>query len=711
MKKLLVLTLLQFAATISANFHNMIVILDWENERVSIDLNQKEPLISGFGAQTIHLATALVQEAAPILVSAATLKNFIERATLTKDFLEKNKITLQSIYLRRNYERFKQQENIGILQELLQEYFNAKNQREITNLENRYTQGKALITELEGFSIPYLLPIEPKNWDMYQVNEIYFLLIPKSYPKKINIRKQSKVPNSLREKISDQDWLLGLKISELKKVTTEQLYSITTFDDSGNFENFEKKFLEALVKVFITRTDVKVPSEETTAINEQRLPFWILYVSGHGFDTPSRIIGLTVETFQKFLRFLNNGINTTFAFFVTCFPGGKHLKIPYETKQINVRKIQQTIERFNYLIAVESFSFGVTSNYTIIPKYVPSYKPSYKSEDFEFPSNFNVFFKDIESSLLQGKPTLVAALATVSNFLKKEELLAKMQIPAIRYPGTEWFSIIDMPNKIFNLTSVKAQAAFIEKRPIKVVEKQALILYAQEPFEPYTYRFAKIYQNALFVPLIIKKEKEKKAPSVLTFAPGPAQFYFSSVDASSLNLTEVIEAFAPPIYEKEPRTYYIKNLKCFYNLEPMRHDSPQPFKQNTVVTLKDVIILFKAENPLDPQDFWKYNGILFSTEENAHYAALWKEKDTLLATPLLEKNKIPNLTIVQPEEWEKIKRFEPSPNSEAQKIIETLQKKQEEAMKRKKQIKDLSESLIQFKNSLDQLQGLLRQRK
>lgn len=210
-----------------------------------------------------------------------------------------------------------------------------------------------------------------------------------------------------------------------------------------------------------------------------------------------------------------------------------------------------------------------------------------------------------------------------------------LQVPAIRFPGTEWFSVADVDNKVQRISRIEALTAQADNKPIVAAAKQIVIFDTQSPF---------IHglkdEHAAFGTFEIKPKKPVALmPQIMLMAPANALLYFEKIEADG-TLMNLLRAFMPVQEYRYARTFYSKKVICNNDLTPQ--DATMIGAQPGVrLELDDVIILSNATYP-PFKDNKRYNGVLF-TYNGKKFSAVWPASDGTSYKTVEEKKGLPFL--------------------------------------------------------------------
>ena len=362
-------------------------------------------------------------------------------------------------------------------------------------------------------------------------------------------------------------------------------------------------------------------------------------------------------------HFFDRKIITDFLFYSTCFAGGEHLKTPYikdwfypslnKSRPKDIRKATRA-EAFNYIISAETLVYASTFGwlpfislpfnlYLSRVHYMQHFPPFFNGlHSYVYPPVMNLkqWVKLKKQEKKQRYPNLANILNNVTIFLDKNGKVDEhMQIPVMRYPNTNWFSVIDVQDKIFNLTRVLMEVRSAENRELVIKDKEAVVIHAGSPVTERS--VDEKYHTELLAPLVVKKSAQKKPPTFLSNSPRNAMHYFEKIDARTCGLLELLQAFLPPIDEYYSRAFYIKKLICHNDNVSTTQNSVLGMKANEGIELNNVIIVYNGTNPTDPKDRRKLDGIFFQHQLQS-FRCFW-EPHEISKIQRLKKNEFPGL--------------------------------------------------------------------
>lgn len=632
----------------ASGIRNLIMLIDFDTERFEDELKYKARStaqeFNGSGAVSNALLTALWQQAAPILVSSVTLQNIFLGKTIFADFITLSEVQLIAKYKdQKKYMWFGQEQDIKNFKLLcMEELFNygAIDLNILSDVQKR---------ELKWCHLCYLLPFNLNNWYVRRFGQHFYLFIPKTYFEQQKLKSDVEF-TKFAKTLTQEECILGLK-----KGTDTLLANFENYKLPPKNFNYSKEFSEILKGLFVTIKDV-VGNDKNKS--DDVLPKWAICLEGHGGinsdGSVGFIAGLNGIYFKTLLEFLNNQVNALFLHYTTCYAGGTHLLKPYEeiflyppiakTKEERQRIAAQI---FNYVISAGTFLARTTSSYT--PRIDTTLS---KQHRVYFERDYKLFFKNLDiyfdNRILTNKLPLSSIINLVHTFLEPSilsdfksesyyysnqrsvlELIEKglftinsHQIPAIRYPGTSWFSIMDLGKNIKRITKTLIDSAeAIAKEIVINKETKALIFDIQEIYSSRKEsQLKEVAHAAVRVPIVLKERTLDGFPTVLSSAFKPAVYYCDQIKAPKSGLFEIMKGFTS-VKEHYGRFYYIKTLHCRNDLSAEQATAIGSSSSEKILTLTDVVIMaysldVRMSNPIQPVDpfvgiIFKHQGKLF----------------------------------------------------------------------------------------------------
>jgi len=358
----------------------------------------------------------------------------------------------------------------------------------ITNEETRYYF-------VSGF-------FQSSEWIVKKINNSLNLLIPINYLKtlKIDADKVKIFDGTIGiDVVSDIELQLGLKVNHMENIEYQLMnrftYHITQVSQFLGYSytlpqqpklEFADYLIDSLDNIFCKRLDYQGRSIS--------VPEWLIYLAGHGFLLHS-IAHISLDGFKKLLYFLDTKINTKLLVISSCYAAGINVNKVYGEMELG------TQEYYSYPIIIQALNDTLAvvtdPNITVEGFF---YKHIHLKTHIDF-INFFKKAKELEGNYGEIiKPVLTRSIQNV---------------PQIKLPSMEWFSVIDIDKSFVSIGSklVKARdsqkpldiISFFKKDPI------AILLYTDNiPFELVVNSSQVKFIISMVSPQLIEEKKEIK---------------------------------------------------------------------------------------------------------------------------------------------------------------------------------------------------------
>ena len=500
-----------------------------------LDLNKNPDSLA------ISLATAIGQQAAPIITSGPVLLGFLERANIGR---QKDR-PFQSLA------KFIE-DRAHIPMDDIEAYFAQKPGTRYEALLNAFEQYKNSlgINEAMGPMSAALehyifanIPFAPSDWSIFtNKNHSLFLLVPHAYSSSMGIHTDIMLA-TLAQLGFNPDNVHAITLTELEKTAKD--YYAPSWNDCKS--------------MFIKGSGP-----------------WNIYLEGHGepssYYTPqiqpteskAAIAGFSIHDFQQLLITLNDDLKTHMLYYSTCYGGGYHTICPYYGLHGNAG-----ITPLNYTVAERAvtdaqcrgFYFGELlfsrerQSHMKYPLCTAPQCPEFLKL-LRIPLDFNKFFAALHDTI-QAKQdkynTTDSAKTSYKNILsyvscpfeeqEKDEKFHQLVIntPLIRFAGSLFFQAMPIDARVFPLSYEFTKASELQAEPIEVLNKKGLL----------------IYPSIIRTPIIIKKTM----PIILSMQPGPALHYIASIQADDITFVSCIENIFR-IGTRLNKFIIIKKLQC-----------------------------------------------------------------------------------------------------------------------------------------------------
>ncbi len=482
--------------------------------------------------------------------------------------------------------------------------------------------------EILNGALAFFVGFDPSKWNVFRNRDIH-LLIPKDYNLKLDGTETALLPEHFRQTLYLQEIKLGLKIRQMTIIQFGDPYNLTLSPlssgpesplSSGPDETLENIFSN----VFISKNDLKIPSSKKASLpqsgglkipspeNVALLPSWSIYLGGHGdyatninqLDQLNRevsvraqeigfitqcspetrtinpeycqkldqlrnllarsggtIAGLTIEAFREFLQSLEK-INTNFFIYKTCYAGDRHLELPYQTLG------------FPLIYPFPIVASGISANtsktvggFTTFPSQNITNIEVTEKKDLLYKITPHLDFKKFFETLTLTTTLTPWTYTDVTNYVLTWKV-ALENIPNIRLPGTDRFTVINSP-ELIHLTKVRASIAAAENRPIiiepiKIKTKQEPIKGLTIPDEPPPINPKAVLLYTPYLPITIEIELDKKEnlPFFIPMVAGQTEYYIGRIISKDHTLEQVIASFFKLSHIATNKTILIENLEC-----------------------------------------------------------------------------------------------------------------------------------------------------
>lgn len=517
----------------------------------NFDITLNNPLDSGYpiglGSITLKLVIALYKEPSPILCTASLVENIFKHKNFFEEFCQKKPQDLFNKY--KNYVRFNSLQFVTnfardckLLNNIYIQLTNENKNTKQTNIKLKDLSLKvgSLISRLEQKiyeELTYYLICTYVPFDRYIIKGltgqdgkiISYLFIPYSYLNTIDKKythKPLRSKKSYDEPSEPIEKALGLKMNHYEDVKIDT----ATINNHANSDIIKSSFPKIITNnIFVEKKN----------LDKDVYQAWAIYLNGHGGNT--ELAGMNLAPFKNVLNFFNNDITTSLFFYLTCFAVSQFVDA-YKKETTN------EIVNLNYTIATCALADTPTNSRISINGWFWDYSRNRIIFNFEN-YNFTEYFKVLEQKT--KKPiSYIEEFSYIVNFIDSKGRISDLHnVPSIRFPGTNWFSVIDISKVLLELTNIRVIAQGTEpliiNKTIKTT-KDAILLYTQNiPFE-----------------LDIQKPQiDTKFPSIVSMVLGGAVSHIiKSINAKDYNLIEIFKAFFPFSVLASQRMFIIEKL-------------------------------------------------------------------------------------------------------------------------------------------------------
>ncbi len=319
------------------------------------------------------------------------------------------------------------------------------------------------------------------------------------------------------------------------------------------------------------------------------------------------IASIPIMSFQNgFLKFLSQGISTTFLCIVSCFAGGKNMSLLYEIPgfqrtypfTIATADTTDTIATRLFFSSIDILSLNITIDQGNIVL-------------FQSPANFMSFFDALSTTytLLPKKEDDISTTESVVKPQSYKDILnlvynfmsSYTNPGTIRYANTFFdHTIKTKQEKIVALTRLSVAQKYYEKQDINIsTDTDAIVLYERN------------------IPVLINLPlgREVSVPVFISHIPGKAIHYIQKLSAGNKLISTLLECFFhAKILEAEKVFVFdeIENVRIEKELFELE-DNPQN------IPISNVIIGHNMPNPFAREDLPpKVSGILCTYDDEAY---------------------------------------------------------------------------------------------
>lgn len=407
------------------------------------------------------------------------------------------------------------------------------------------------------------------QWHVYASHdESLLLFIPKIEPFESYMKELGEF-NAIqgKNKISDGELLLGMKINQLTKINRP--LALSHYNKTRYSSDNLKEYLKAIM---VTHTDIKNHGEEY-------LNNWDIFLFGHGLSSQKDIgliAGMRVASFESLLDFLNQNIHTHTLYYMTCHAGGKNLKTPYEYKAGAVKKEQREKDLNFIIIAGTTFDLemGFANNL---------------NEDFEFGS----YFKDLNNYFAGNRKKSLAAIIQQIKIgpmrFSFESTNDVLQVPTIRFPHTAWFKVTDIDKRITLLNNSAIMRAVNRGKNEITIPTQTNLIVLDTRYIPLSLMISGT-KMPLFIPHDIHQ----------------TPYFFKAITAPNINLiggNTDIKTMLALLKLKIPSAghFYIETLTAKLPYQRTQHgslewgDQPLTFKQVIIDPNNSIHLMYNKQ--------------------------------------------------------------------------------------------------------------------
>jgi len=296
------------------------------------------------------------------------------------------------------------------------------------------------------------ISFNPERWIIKKISNSLNLLIPVNYLDSLNIDHNT-IKKYGTMALSDIELQLGFKVNHMETITSEQIHNPQSVYNADYF-------IDALDTIFCKKSDYIQRKID--------IPEWIIFINGHGL-TNETITGLTFSAIKKLLYFLEHTIIMQLLVAKSCYIAGVN------TEKIYGKITSGTQQYYSFPIIVQGLNDLATT--AMMPDVDWAEWQFNKKIQLNIDIDFVSFLKKAKN--LEGD---------YSEIIKPITLNVVENIPQIKLPGLEWFSVMEVNKKIVSIGSILAETRDPQK-PLDVVsffkkDPEVILLYTDNiPFE------------------------------------------------------------------------------------------------------------------------------------------------------------------------------------------------------------------------------------
>ncbi len=271
-----------------------------------------------------------------------------------------------------------------------------------------------------------------ERWIIKKVNNSLNLLIPLRHLQSLKVN-QDKIKNfdSTMETndVFAIELQLGLKVNHMETIDFRSIIPsyYTQISTYFSFSQSASYFVDSLDIIFCKKSDY---------INKQvTIPEWCIFIDGHGAINHS-IAYLTLNDFKKFLNFLEKEMITTLLVILSCYAAGVNAGKIYGELSLETQRY------YSFPIIIKGLNDMVTGGPVVGIDW------SAWKDQKKISLNTKISFFDFleKAKRSEGNYNEIIKPILYDYFIGNT--------PQIKLPGLEWFSVMDMGNKIVAIGSI-----------------------------------------------------------------------------------------------------------------------------------------------------------------------------------------------------------------------------------------------------------------
>lgn len=198
---------------------------------------------------------------------------------------------------------------------------------------------------------------KPDRWIVKKINDLLSLLIPVNYLESFNIDKNKvKESGHAIDVISDVELQLGLRVNHMETIDYQSMWSTYRNLKIKVLSYFYKSSEEPIFADYFTNSLNVIFCEKSNYQNKKKdIPEWLIYLGGHG-TWINAVADISFDDFKKLLYFFDNKINTKLLVVSSCYAGGVNINKVYGEIKLG------TQEYYSFPIIIQALNDVYTSS-------------------------------------------------------------------------------------------------------------------------------------------------------------------------------------------------------------------------------------------------------------------------------------------------------------------------------------------------------------
>jgi hypothetical protein len=603
------------------------------------------------GAVTDKMNVLFAEQSSPVFMPTALWDKFFALLEIAKDVssLSQNELDTKYVLLKKildennfgfTFEKYI--ENLKLAVQSVNNYNNNK----IQEAKEASAKLRAVITSPQDPLYKWIqanigvLPINfnSEDWYYYRPSDRFVLLVPKQYAQKLGDKLGLRIEKATPKELTDHALVWARHENRLKNEPKESLgtallkdiekifvtpidfqqywaiylngHGIPPGSDLKLTKEIEDKRRVIMGEIQQLQMDIErsvgdAEQKKLKVAQEQKKDeLNRLLIQGEseatkiGTNIPS-VAGFSVDEFKQLLNYFSVKLPVSVFAYLTCYGGGSNLYQVYAKEQKD-----NFLEKHPFVSCTAGFYEGMTGSAGNV--WAPPYENDaiakyYKHSNYLqlVTGYYNTFFQEVEKS---DQPiNWNKALDAVFQFSEYQE-----NIPLIKFPGTEWVTMLDLKN-VLSIGKVKAAT---RDKPLKVLpEQQIILLYAQ------TIPFPMVYS-------------ENATHNFVSMVPGKAIHRLQAIEAKISSMANIINSFF--FYHaqlQQQKTFFIKKIIARNDIFRNNADSVIELSNVFCISFAGYVFMLKSFFP-DIEMYSTFNkfshfNIVYFTYEGKAYGWRW----------------------------------------------------------------------------------------